>query len=89
MIAMIDHDAVAAVAYLDREQRNAGRAVRVAEDSPNAVAHVSCGRIARSLWAVIVDPDTGAATARTARSAKLAWRAINGGVTGDARKKPS
>ena len=60
MIATIDHDAVAAVAYLDREQLSAGRAVRVAEDSPNAVAHVSCGRIARSLWAVIVNPDTGA-----------------------------
>ena len=34
--------------------------MRVAADAPNAVAQVSCGRIARSLWAVIVDPDTGA-----------------------------
>jgi fatty-acyl-CoA synthase len=60
MIATIDHDAVASVAYFDREQLSAGRAVRVAADAPNAVAHVSCGRPARSLWAVIVDPDTGA-----------------------------
>ena len=37
-----------------------GEAVRVAADTPDAVAHVSCGQIARSQWAVIVDPDTGA-----------------------------
>jgi fatty-acyl-CoA synthase len=60
MVATIDHDAEATVAYLDREQLGAGQAVRVAADAPNAVAQVSCGRIARSLWAVIVDPDTGA-----------------------------
>jgi fatty-acyl-CoA synthase len=60
MIATIDHDAVASVAYFDREQLSAGHAVRVAAGAPNAVAHVSCGRIARSLSAVIVDPDTGA-----------------------------
>ena len=34
--------------------------MRVAADAANAVAQVSCGRTARSLWAVIVDPDTGA-----------------------------
>ena len=41
--------------------RAAGRwqAVRVARDAPNAVAQVSCGQVARSQWAVIVDPDTG------------------------------
>ncbi len=44
--------------YLDREQLGAGHAVRVAADAPNAVAQVSCGRVARSQWAVIVDPDT-------------------------------
>jgi fatty-acyl-CoA synthase len=60
MIATIDHDAVATVAYFDREELSTGHAVRVAADAPNAVAHVSCGRVARSLWAVIVDPDTGA-----------------------------
>jgi fatty-acyl-CoA synthase len=60
MIATIDHDAEATVAYLDREQLGAGRAVRVTADAANAVAQVSCGRVARSLWAVIVDPETGA-----------------------------
>jgi fatty-acyl-CoA synthase len=59
MVATIDHDAVATVAYLDRERLGTGQAVRVAADAPNAVAQVSCGRVARSLWAVIVDPDTG------------------------------
>jgi fatty-acyl-CoA synthase len=57
-VATIDHSAEATVAYLDREQLGAGHAVRVAGDAPNAVAQVSCGRVARSLWAVIVNPDT-------------------------------
>jgi fatty-acyl-CoA synthase len=60
MVATIDHDAEATVAYLDRVQLGAGQAVRIDADDPNAVAQVSCGRIARSLWAVIVDPETGA-----------------------------
>lgn len=59
LVATIDSTAEATVTYLDREQLGAGHAVRVAADTPNAVAEVSCGRIARSLWAVIVDPDTG------------------------------
>src|SRR6202008_2583113 len=58
MVATIDHDAEATVAYLDREQLGAGQAVRVGAHAPNAVAQVSCGRIARSQWAVIVNPDT-------------------------------
>ena len=56
-IATIDHSAETTVAYLDREQLGAGRAVRVAADGPSAVAQVSCGHVARSLWAVIVNPD--------------------------------
>jgi fatty-acyl-CoA synthase len=32
--------------------------MRVAADAPDAVPQVSCGRTARSLWAVIVDPET-------------------------------
>jgi fatty-acyl-CoA synthase len=60
MVATIDRHAEATVAYLDREQLGAGQAVRVPADAPNAVAQVSCGRTARSLWAVIVDPDAGA-----------------------------
>ncbi len=59
-VATIDPDAEAAVAYFDREQLGAGHAVRVAADAPNAVAQVSVGRVARSLWAVIVNPDTHA-----------------------------
>ncbi|MGH3960856.1 fatty acyl-AMP ligase [Mycobacterium sp.] len=58
-VSTIDPTAAATVSYLDREQLGAGRAVRVAADVPNAVAQVSCGRIARSQWAVIVNPDTG------------------------------
>lgn len=60
MIATIDHDAQTSVVYLDRERLGAGEAVRVAADDPKAMVHVSCGQPARSLWAVIVDPDTGA-----------------------------
>jgi fatty-acyl-CoA synthase len=58
-VATIDHTAETTVAHLDREQLGAGHAVRVAADAPNAVAQVSCGHVARSLWAVIVNPDTG------------------------------
>ncbi|WP_068182104.1 fatty acyl-AMP ligase, partial [Mycobacterium sp. UM_CSW] len=59
LIATIDASAEASVVYLDREQLSVGHAVRVDADAPNAVAQVSCGRVARSLWAVIVDPDSG------------------------------
>jgi fatty-acyl-CoA synthase len=59
-VATIDPAAEPTVVYLDREQLGAGRAVRVAADAPDAVAQVSCGRIARSLWALIVNPDAGA-----------------------------
>jgi fatty-acyl-CoA synthase len=60
MIATIEPSAEATAVYLDRDQLGAGRAVRVGADAPNAVAQVSCGRLARSLRAVIVDPDTAA-----------------------------
>lgn len=59
LVATIDHAAEPMVVYLDPEQLGAGHATRVAPDAPNAVVHVSCGHVARSLWAVIVDPDTG------------------------------
>jgi fatty-acyl-CoA synthase len=55
-VATIAPSAEATAVHLDREQLGAGRAVRVAADAPNAVAHVGCGGIARSQWAVIVDP---------------------------------
>jgi len=47
----------ATVAYFDRGGLAEGAAVRVAADADNAVAQVSCGQIARSQWAAIVDPD--------------------------------
>jgi fatty-acyl-CoA synthase len=59
-VSTIDPDAEATVVYLDREQLGAGHAVRVAADGPNTVAQVSCGRIAPSQWAVIVNPDAQA-----------------------------
>ncbi|GBE66728.1 nitrate ABC transporter substrate-binding protein [Mycobacterium sp. MFM001] len=58
-VSTIDPDAQASVVYLDREQLGAGHAVRVGADAPTAVAQVSCGRVARSQWAVIVNPGTG------------------------------
>jgi fatty-acyl-CoA synthase len=60
LVATTDHNAEATVAYLDREQLGAGRAVRVPADASSAVTQVSCGHPARSLWAVIVNPDTRA-----------------------------
>lgn len=59
MVATTAPDAVPTASYFDGERLAAGLAVRVAADAPNAVAHVSCGRLARSLWAVIVNPETG------------------------------
>jgi fatty-acyl-CoA synthase len=56
-VSTIDPAAGATVVYLDREQLGAGHAVRVSPDAPNAIAQVSCGRIARSQWGVIVNPD--------------------------------
>jgi fatty-acyl-CoA synthase len=56
-VSTIAPTAHATVVYIDREQLADGRAIRVAADAPGAVAQVSCGQIARSQWAVIVDPD--------------------------------
>ncbi|MFG3524545.1 long-chain-fatty-acid--AMP ligase FadD32 [Nocardia nova] len=49
----------ARVVYADRTRLNAGDLVEVAPDAEDAVAQVSCGYVARSQWAVIVD-DNGA-----------------------------
>ncbi len=57
-IANIAPDAQARATYFDGDLLAAGQAVVVAADAPNAVAHVSCGVVARSLRAVVVDPDT-------------------------------
>ncbi|MFZ0905820.1 MAG: fatty acyl-AMP ligase [Mycobacterium sp.] len=58
-VSTIAPEAEATVVYFDRQQLGAGHAARVPADAPNAVAQVSCGQVARSQWAVIVDPDTG------------------------------
>lgn len=91
LVATIDHAAEPTVVYLDPEQLGAGHATRVAPDAPNAVVHVSCGHVARSLWAVIVDPDTGprrAPNCPTVRSVRFGYKATTllGGI-GDGRKK--
>ena len=56
-VSTIDPAAGATVVYLDRDQLGAGRAVQVSPDSVNAIAQVSCGRIARSQWGVIVNAE--------------------------------
>lgn len=48
----------AKVTYVDRTELNAGRMVRVEQGSENAIAQVSCGYVAKSQWAVIVDPES-------------------------------
>jgi fatty-acyl-CoA synthase len=58
LVATISPGAQPSVMYFDRDELGAGHAVRVPADSPNAVAQVSCGQVARSEWAVIVNPDT-------------------------------
>ncbi|MGX9788306.1 fatty acyl-AMP ligase [Mycobacterium sp. MMS18-G62] len=58
-VSTIEPTAEPTVSYFDRGQLAVNRAVVTTADNPNAVAHVSCGRVARSQWAVIVDADTG------------------------------
>lgn len=58
-VATVAPSAEATAVYFDSERLGAGHAVRVDADSPNAVAQVSCGQVARSEWAVIVDPASG------------------------------
>ncbi len=50
----------ASVRHFDRVELGRGFAVPVDADDPAAVPHVSCGRLANNLHAVIVDPRTGA-----------------------------
>jgi acyl-CoA synthetase (AMP-forming)/AMP-acid ligase II len=64
-VASIDQDAAASAIYLDREQLSAGRAVTVEATSPDAVAHVSCGRPITNQWAVITDPAGAEVAERT------------------------
>ncbi len=57
-VSATQRDNEALVTYVDREELNAGRFVAVAKEADNAVAQVSCGQVALSQWAVIVDADT-------------------------------
>jgi fatty-acyl-CoA synthase len=57
-VSTIEPSAEPTVSYFDRERLAHRTAVRTTADSPNALAHVACGHVARSQWAVIVD-DTG------------------------------
>ncbi|EFV12026.1 long-chain-fatty-acid--AMP ligase FadD32 [Segniliparus rugosus] len=52
-------DNEARVIYVDREALGEGRIVKVPKTNPGAIPQVSCGKVARSEWAVIVDPETG------------------------------
>ena len=59
-VSTIDLSAAATVVYLDRDELGAGRAVQVSRDAASAIASVSCGRIARSQWGVIVNAESEA-----------------------------
>lgn len=56
-VSTIAPSARATVVHFDREQLADDRAVPIAADDAGAVAQVSCGQVARSQWAVIVDRD--------------------------------
>ncbi len=58
-VATIAPTATPTVMRLDRDRLAAGVACEAADDADDAVTQVSCGQVARSLWAVIVDPETG------------------------------
>jgi fatty-acyl-CoA synthase len=58
-VSTIAPSAAPTAVYFDRRQLSAGRAVPVGADHGDAIAHVACGQIARSQWAVIVEPETG------------------------------
>lgn len=60
LIATIPAGTQAKRVYFDRAALGLGLAVPVAEDTADALGLVSCGRPARSLWAVVVDADSGA-----------------------------
>jgi acyl-CoA synthetase (AMP-forming)/AMP-acid ligase II len=57
-VSTIDRDARATAIHVDRGQLGSGRAVPVPADATGAIRQVSCGRVSRSQWAVIADPDT-------------------------------
>ncbi|WP_315772209.1 long-chain-fatty-acid--AMP ligase FadD32 [Rhodococcoides kroppenstedtii] len=62
-VSSTKHSDEAKVIHVDRTELNAGRIVRVDESAPNAIPQVSCGYVARSQWAAIVDADAAAEVA--------------------------
>ncbi|MET8430951.1 long-chain-fatty-acid--AMP ligase FadD32 [Nocardia sp. NPDC004860] len=52
------HEDEAKVIYVDRLELNAGRVKKVEQGAENSIAQVSCGYIALSQWATIVDGDS-------------------------------
>ncbi len=58
-IANIPPDAAAQATWFDGDLLAAGHALAVPAGTSGAVAHVSCGVVARSLHAIVVDPATG------------------------------
>ncbi|AKK27953.1 fatty acyl-AMP ligase [Mycobacterium sp. EPa45] len=58
-VATIAPTAAPTVIRLDRERLAEGVVSEASADDADAVVQVSCGQVARTLWAVMVDPDTG------------------------------
>jgi fatty-acyl-CoA synthase len=58
-VATIAPTAVPTVLRLDRNKLADGVVSEAAHDDADPVIQVSCGQVARTLWAVMVDPDTG------------------------------
>ncbi|AMT73036.1 fatty acyl-AMP ligase [Mycobacteroides immunogenum] len=59
-VSSIAPEAEPSVIYVDRERLGAGYATRVDATHENAMPQVSCGQVARSQWAVIVNPNAEA-----------------------------
>ncbi|MBY6687723.1 AMP-binding protein [Rhodococcus sp. BP-149] len=57
-VSSTKHSDEAKVIHVDRTELNSGRVVQVAEGTPNSIPQVSCGYVARSQWAAIVDADS-------------------------------
>ncbi|MGC0366905.1 fatty acid CoA ligase FadD32 [Rhodococcus sp. 27YEA15] len=57
-VSSTKHSDEAKVIYVDRAELNKGRIVTVDQDAEGAIAQVSCGYVARSQWAAIVDPES-------------------------------
>jgi fatty-acyl-CoA synthase len=58
-VATIAPTAVPTALRLDREKLAHGLVSDASEGADDAVVQVSCGQVARSLWAVMVDPESG------------------------------